>query len=73
MKSFTEKVGSSVSLINVNLQEVTSKLSAYNKTIEKVTVLENRVYELYNKNNKLHQENTDLKKSNAIRIPTARK
>ena len=60
-EELTEKVKSSTSLINVKLQEVISQLSAYHKTTEKVTVLENRVYELYNKNNKLHQENTDLK------------
>ena len=39
-EELTEKVVSSVSLINVKLQEVTSQLSAYHKTIEKVTVLE---------------------------------
>ena len=59
-EELTEKVESSVSLINVELQEVTSQLSAYHNTIEKVTVLENRVNELYKKNNKLCQENTDL-------------
>ena len=46
-EELTEKVESSVSLINVKLQDVTSQLSAYHKTIEKVTVLENRVNELY--------------------------
>ena len=49
-----EKVESSVSSINVKLQEVTSQLRAYHETIKKVTCLENRVNELYNKNNKLH-------------------
>ena len=61
-EELTEKVESSVLLINVKLQEVTSQLSAYHKTIKKVTALENRLNELYNKNNKLHQENTDLKR-----------
>ena len=31
------------------------------RPLKKVTVLESRVNELYNKNNKLHQENKDLK------------
>ena len=57
----TEKVDSSVSLINAKLHETASQLTAYHKTIEKVTFSENRVNELYNKNNKVHQENTDLK------------
>ena len=48
-EELTEKVESSVSLINVKLQEVNSQLSAYHKTNEKVTVLENRVNKLYNK------------------------
>ena len=38
-EELTEKVESSVSSINVKLEEVTSQLSAYHKTIEKVAVL----------------------------------
>ena len=60
-EELTEKIESSVLLINVKLQEVTSQLSAHHETIEKITVLENRVNELYNKNHALCQENTGLK------------
>ena len=60
-EELTEKIEGSVSLINVKLQEVTSQVGAYHKTTEKVTVFENNVNEVYNKNNKLHQENTYLK------------
>ena len=42
-EELTEKVESSVPLINVKLQELTSQLSAYHKTTEKVTVLENKL------------------------------
>ena len=59
-EELTEKEESSVSLINVRLQE-------------QVTIIKNRVNELYNKNNKLCHENRPKNKSNAIRIATARK